>query len=174
MCGNARRFLLAWGSRIFSVLAVVEGLFGFSVYGLLWQASPAPETGIGKRSQPAPILGGIFRCHPPSNLDQVSRDWRECICAWWENPELPEGSWARDEADCRLKASERAAGELGTFEQGWSDGPDRAQSVVESWKWQQTRGQERELLEACMIKKGYLWASTDANADESAKDVEDQ
>ena len=92
----------------------------------------------------------------------------------WENPELPEGSWARDEADCRLEASERAAGQLETFEQGWSDGPDRAQSVVESWKWQQTRRQERELLEACMIKKGYLWASTDANADESAKDVEDQ
>lgn len=92
----------------------------------------------------------------------------------WEHPNLPEEAWAADESNCRLEAFERATWEFQTFEERWRDGYDPAVSVARSWEARRTAMRERELLESCMIDKGYRWISEGDTADEHASDVESE
>jgi hypothetical protein len=81
----------------------------------------------------------------------------------WENSNLPQEAWTQDEADCRLRASQRVTRELGTFEQRWTDRDDPTSSLVMSLEWQQANRRERELLETCMTERGYVRVSTKEN-----------
>ena len=90
----------------------------------------------------------------------------------WEHPNLPKEAWEEDEIACRNEAFERASWEFQTFEERWRDGYDTTVSVARKWEARQTAMRERELLEACMIDKGYRWVSEGGKADAHTSDAD--
>ena len=81
----------------------------------------------------------------------------------WENAILLQEAWARDEASCREQASQRVNQEHGRAEESRAGRSNPTSSVATSMEWQGANRRNRELLESCMARKGYVWATTKEN-----------
>lgn len=75
----------------------------------------------------------------------------------WENASLPQETWSQDETDCRAQASEKIRREQRTRDKAWSSGYDRAAGVTSAWEWQSAQRRKQDLVEDCMIARGYRW-----------------